>query len=150
MQHPDGSARCILSGGPNTLLAPYREQESMNLITARQKFGDATEQTIEEVFADDFLRGEFVILQADENTFLQAGGEGDGPYTLEYKEPGKQFRCVRPLTKQEVKEAFLDYLRGGSAWRTQREWRELAARKGCFKRAAVLLMLLGVIVWLAL
>jgi hypothetical protein len=28
-------------------------------------------QTIEEEFADDFLRGEFVILEADENTFLQ-------------------------------------------------------------------------------
>ena len=120
----------------------------MNLTTARQRFADVTEQTIEEVFFDDSLRGEFVILEADENTFLQAGGEGDGPYTLEYKEPGKQFRCVRPLTKQEVKEAFLDYLRGGSAWRTQREWKELAARKGCFKRAAVLIiMLLGVVAW---
>jgi len=130
------------------LLARCREIEGMNLTTARQKFGDATEQTVEEVFADHSLCGEFVILEADENTFLQAGGEGDGPYTLEYKERGKQFQCVRQLTKQEVKDAFLDYIRGGSGWRTKNEWKELAYRKGCLTQAAALLLFYGVVAWL--
>jgi hypothetical protein len=120
----------------------------MNLTTARQRFADVTEQTIEEVFFDDSLRGEFAILAADENTFLQAGGEGDGPYTLEYKEAGKQFQGVRPLMKQEVKEAFVDYFRGGSGWRTKNEWKEAALQKGCLKQGAMLLLLLGVIAWI--
>jgi hypothetical protein len=120
----------------------------MNLTTARHKASDVTEQIFEEVFADESLRGEFIILEADADTFLQAGGEGDGPYTLEYKEAGKQFRAVGELTKHEVKEAFLDYLRGSSGWRTRHEWKELASRKGCFKQAtAVLLRLLGVVAW---
>jgi hypothetical protein len=120
----------------------------MNLTMARHKSSDVTEQTFEEVFADDSLRGEFIILEADADTFLQAGGEGNGPYTLEYKEAGKQFQAVGELTKQEVKEAFLDYLQGGTGWRTKHEWKALASRKGCFKQAtAVLLGLLGVVAW---
>ena len=120
----------------------------MELTTARQKFGDVTEGTIEEVFADDSLRGEFVILEANEHTFLQAGGEGGSPFTLEYKEGGKQFQTGGELTKQEVREAFLDYLRGGSGWRTKHEWKELQTRKGCLKQATAILLLLGVIVLL--
>jgi hypothetical protein len=125
------------------------EEEDMDLATARQKYRDATEQTIEEVFADDTLRGEFVILEpdADQAPFLQAGGEGDGPYTVEYKEAGKQYQCVRQLTKQEVKEAFLDYFRGGSVWRTRNEWKEMACPKGCLKQVAALLLLLSMIAW---
>jgi hypothetical protein len=61
--------------------------EEMNLTTVCRRFGDVA--NLKEVFADDSLRGEFIILEADANTFLQAGGEGDGPYTLEYKERGK-------------------------------------------------------------
>jgi hypothetical protein len=119
----------------------------MKLTTAGQRSEAATEQTIEEVFADDSLRGEFIILEADEHTFLQAGGEGDGPYTVEYQEAGKQFQVVGELTKQEVKEAFLDYLRGGSGWRTRNEWKAVASPKGCLKQAAALLVLLGLTFW---
>jgi hypothetical protein len=120
----------------------------MNLTTAQRKFLDVDEQTLEEVFADESLRGEFLILEANGDTFLQASGEGEGPYTLEYKEAGKQFQVMGELTKQEVREAFLDYLHGGSAWRMEHEWKELAPRKGCLKQAAVLLLLLGVVFWI--
>jgi hypothetical protein len=125
-----------------------QESEGMNLTTGRQKFAAVTEQTLEEVFADDTLRGEFVILETDKETFLQAGGEGDGPYTMEYKEIGNQFQAEGELTKEQVKEAFLDYLRGGSVWRTKHRWRESASRTGCFKQAASILLLLGVATWL--
>lgn len=120
----------------------------MNLKTAGQWSGDCpgevTSQTLEEVFADDLRRGEFIILEANENTFLQASGEGDGPYVLEYKEAGKQFQALDQLTKNEVEKAFLDYLRGGSQWRTMRQWKELPEKKGCFKQGATLLLLLCV------
>jgi hypothetical protein len=114
----------------------------MEVSTARRSFPDATAQTLEEVFADDALRGEFITLAADDGTFLQAGGEGHGPYRLEYKEAGKQFQAAVPLTRQEVKEAFLDYLRGGSDWRAGRDWKELPMRQGCSQPAAALLLLL--------
>jgi hypothetical protein len=103
--------------------------------------GDVSPQTLEDVFADDARRGEFVILEADQSTFLQASGEEDGPYVLEYREAGEQFQAVGQLTKQEVKEAFLGYLQGGSEWRTKKEWSQLPIRKGCFKQAALLLLL---------
>ena len=45
--------------------------------------GGVSPQTLEDVFADDARRGEFIIREADQNTFLQASGEGDGPYVLE-------------------------------------------------------------------
>ena len=102
-------------------------------------------QLVEEILADDSRRGEFVILQVDKNTFLQASGEGDGPYVLEYKDGGQQFQALDEPTKDEVREAFLDYLRGGSEWKTKRHWRQLAARRGCSQAAAVLVLLIGVI-----
>jgi|SRR6516164_7792430 hypothetical protein len=102
-------------------------------------------QLVEEILADDSRRGEFVILQVDKNTFLQASGEGDGPYVLEYKDGGQQFQALDAPTKDKVKEAFLDYLRGGSEWKTERQWRQLAARRGCSQAAAVLVLLIGVI-----
>jgi hypothetical protein len=119
----------------------------MRLATARQRYEDVTAETVEEVFADDSLRGEFIILEAEEDAFLQAGGEGDGPYTLDYREAGKQFRAMGELTRQEVTQAFLDYLRGGSAWHSKHEWQAVALQKGCLKQAAALLLLVGVIAW---
>jgi PAS domain S-box-containing protein len=103
----------------------------MNLITPGKwvVIGSVTPQALKEVFADDLRRGEFVILEADKNTFLQASGEGDGPFLLEYKAAGEQYRALDQPTKDEVKEAFLDYLRGGSEWRTRRPWKQLVISK---------------------
>jgi len=124
------------------------ESKKMNVTTARKSFEDVTEQTLEEVFADDSLRGEFIILSADDAMILQAGGEGEGPYVLEYREERNQFQALAQLTKHEVKEAFLDCLRGGSEWRTKRQWKPLPIKKGCFKQAAALLLFLGVVAML--
>jgi hypothetical protein len=49
------------------------------------------------------------------------------------------------LTKQEVKEAFINYLRGGSEWRSKRQWGQVPITKGCFKQATALFLLLGVL-----
>jgi hypothetical protein len=120
----------------------------MKLSTARHNIEDVTEQGVEQVFdADDSLWGEFVILEIDKDTFLQAGGEASGPFNLEYKEAGKHFHSVRPLSKQEVKEASIDYFRGGSSWRTKHEWKEMAFQKGCFQQSAATLLLVALMGW---
>ncbi len=128
----------------------------MELTSAGLSFADVTEQQLDEAFADDARRGEFVILTAEDGSFLQAGGESEGPYRLEYRDAGsgKQFQATREAGKEEVKQAFLDYLRGGSAWRAQREWREMTelSRKGCARRsaAAYLFVIAGALATLGL
>ena len=69
---------------------------------------NATETEIRNAFADDHGRGEFIILSDTDQVFIQASGEGDGPYTLEYREGGddRHFQCARDAKKAEVEAAF--------------------------------------------
>jgi hypothetical protein len=101
----------------------------MKLQTARKSYPDATDQDVEAVFADDELRGEYVVLTAEGGSYIQAAGEGEGPYQLEYRdaEVRKQFQAAQPPEKTDVRGAFLDFLRGGSTWR-EREWKEIEVR----------------------
>ncbi len=94
---------------------------------------NATEDDILNAFADDHGRGEFIILFADNDSFIQAAGELDDPYTLEYHDSsGKHFIATAEVTKEEVQVAFLDYLRNGTQWRESRSWHEMKSSKGCF------------------
>ena len=88
---------------------------------------NATEADIRSAFADDNGRGEFVILSEADQMFIQASGEGDGPYTLEYREGGddRHFQCARDVKKTEVEAAFLKYLRRDAAWKTDFQWKAL-------------------------
>ncbi|MEX0728187.1 MAG: hypothetical protein WD065_18100, partial [Planctomycetaceae bacterium] len=107
----------------------------MDLETAQSIFvKNATQEDIENAFADDFGRGEFIILTADDGSFIQACGEVEGPYTLEYRDAlsNKQFTATLELTKEEVKQAFLHYLRGDANWRESHTWNEIEVSKGCF------------------
>jgi len=122
----------------------------MDLKTANQRFQSVSEQTLEEVFADDEMRGEFVILESGNNNFLQAGGEREGPYVLEVMRDGVQFQAVGDLTKQDVKGAFLAYFRGEPDWRSKWEWKKLEQKKGCFKRTVMLLLAFCGSIWLLL
>lgn len=88
---------------------------------------DATEADIRRAFADDRGRGEFIILAESDEVFLQASGEDDGPYSLEYREGSadRHFRYTRDLTKAEVERAFLQYLHRAPGWKTDFPWQPL-------------------------
>lgn len=88
---------------------------------------DATEADIRNAFADDRGRGEFIILSESDEVFLQASGEDDGPYVLEYREGSsdRHFRCTRGLTKAEVEDAFLKYLHRDPGWKNDFPWQPL-------------------------
>jgi hypothetical protein len=108
---------------------------------------DASEADINRAFDDDRIRGEFVILTAPNGSFIQAAGEGDGPYTLEYRDAATQehVRAQGELTKEQVRAAFLEYLRGSSAWRSGWQW-EPVRSSGCLSVLIVALMLVGAVV----
>ncbi len=85
---------------------------------------DASEDTIKYAFADDTARGEFLILSRSGQEYLQAYGEGDGPFQLEYRdgEEARHFRAKDDLTKEKVKTCFLLYFRGDPAWKSPYDW----------------------------
>ena len=101
---------------------------------------------IERAFADDHGRGEFIILIADDDSFIQAAGESDGPYVLEYRDAkiDKHFSAVGEFTKEQVKSAFLSYLGGNTDWHDTNTWEELE-NKGCFGKAAMTILGLAVV-----
>lgn len=88
---------------------------------------NATEAEIRNAFADDRGRGEFIILSDAHQVYIQASGEDDGPYALEYREGGadSHFECTRDINKGEVEAAFLKYLRRDDSWKADFPWRKL-------------------------
>jgi len=57
---------------------------------------------------------------------IQAAGEGDDPYRLEYREGNDDhFECNRKVDKGEVEAAFLKYLKGDSTWKGDFPWKKL-------------------------
>ena len=107
----------------------------MDLETAQSiSIKNATKDDIQNAFSDDCGRGEFIILSTDDGSFIQAAGEKDGPYTLEYRDASSEehFTATEEVMKEEVKSAFLDYLHGRTTWRESRAWNELESSKGCF------------------
>ena len=89
--------------------------------------GNATEPEIRNAFADDHGRGEFIILSDAEQVFIQASDEGDGRYTLEYREGGddRHFQCTCDVRKAEVEAAFLKYMKRDATWKTDFPWKKL-------------------------
>src|SRR5262245_5491952 len=67
---------------------------------------NASESDIHRAFDDDGIRGEYIILTAPDGSYLQAAGEGDGPYTLEYRNAGESanYRADHEPTKRQVRE----------------------------------------------
>ena len=86
--------------------------------------------TIEELnkaFTDDHGRGEFIILSQDKETFIQAAGELDGPYLVEYREGDAKlhYQCPQDLTKTQVQSLFCKYLTDDSSWKTDVTWKPI-------------------------
>jgi hypothetical protein len=103
----------------------------MKLETAESlAFSAVTEEQLREAFRDDAGRGEFIILSQEPQVFIQAGGEDDGPYTLEYREgdDDHHFRAGTDLRKADALRAFLWYLAGDQRWRTDFPWQKVALK----------------------
>jgi hypothetical protein len=71
-------------------------------------------------------------LHGDDGAYLSAIGEGFGPYILEWfprETVGIHLRVAEELKSQEVLDALLDFLSGGSAWRESYAWHEVEDEK---------------------
>ncbi|HTB63098.1 MAG TPA: hypothetical protein VK737_05875 [Opitutales bacterium] len=99
----------------------------MKLDAAKTGIDNVTEEQLRGVFADDRGRGEYVRLEQKDEVYLQASGEMDGPYDLEYREGDVEhhFRAEGEFRKEEVQQAFLSYLAGDEKWRKQFRWQKL-------------------------
>jgi hypothetical protein len=107
---------------------------------------DVTKEELLAAFGDDERRGVFIILRADDGSYIQAAGQGWRPYTLEFLPTATSRRYERAggeLTKGEVCSAFLDFIERGTSWRTRYTWeeREDPVRKGCLTVAAAVFLL---------
>jgi hypothetical protein len=99
----------------------------MNLDTAQNiSHKNISEAELLRAFQDDKGRGEFIIL-SDGDHFIQAGGEQDGPYDMEYQEgdTAHHFRCRTDVSKSDVQAAFLKYLRRDPSWKSDFQWETL-------------------------
>jgi hypothetical protein len=87
---------------------------------------NATESDIRNAFADDYGRGEYIILFESKDVFIQAAGEYDGPYQLQYIEADDRiYQCIAPVNKEQVEAAFLKYLVHDATWKTDFQWKKL-------------------------
>lgn len=59
--------------------------------------------------------------------YMQAFGEADGPYSLEYRDGDDEhhFQAAGGYCKDDVQRAFLWYLTGDSRWQTEFHWQVL-------------------------
>ena len=89
-------------------------------------FDQISEQQLRDAFANDQGRGEFVILSQKSEVYIQASGEDDGPYALEYRDGGDDhhFSAGESFRKAEVLQAFLWYLAGDPRWRSEFSWQK--------------------------
>lgn len=104
----------------------------MKLETAKSlRFAQVSETQLREAFADDKGRGEFVILSQEPGVFIQAGGEGEGPYVLEYRDgdDDHHFSVGDTIRKEDVLRAFLWYLAGDARWRSEFLWQKLEQKQ---------------------
>jgi len=100
----------------------------MKLETAKSLgFAQVSEQQLRDAFADDKGRGEFAILSQQPEVYIQASGEDNGPYVLEYREgdADHHFSAGDTFRKEDVLRAFLWYLAGDARWRSEFSWHTL-------------------------
>ena len=89
-----------------------------------------TEEELASAFQDDLGRGEFIILSQSDQVYIQASGESDGPYMMEYREgdADHHFQCIRDVSKENVQSVFMKYLKGDDSWETDVEWKRLESK----------------------
>ena len=94
---------------------------------ASGQISNVTEHQLRQIFEDAEGIGEFVILSQGPETYIQAAGDGDGPYCLEYRDGGadRHFEASGDFTKKDVQKAFLWYLAGDPRWQTGFSWKNM-------------------------
>jgi hypothetical protein len=100
----------------------------MRLESANSARDNVTSADIEEFFANEELRGEFIILLQDDDHYIQAAGEKDNDCILEYRDGSgdEHYRAANILlSKAEIKQAFMDYLHGDTRWHARWKWEKL-------------------------
>ncbi len=107
----------------------------MKLETAKSlSFDPVTEAQLRQAFRDDANRGEFIILASSSSTqdqrYIQAGGDGDGPFRLEYRDgdEDRHFEAPGDWSKADVERAFLSYLAGDGRWKTGFPWQKMVKK----------------------
>ena len=95
---------------------------------------EATPELIRELVRNGDRRGEFMMRDDDEESYVQVacdfdevGGTDDGCFDLEYREGAKSplFHCVKRVSANAVEGIFLDELAGQGSWRTRYEWEKV-------------------------
>lgn len=83
-----------------------------------------SEEDLINTFKNDQGRGDFIILSHGKEVYIQAAGEDDGLFHMEYREGDEEhhFQCTEKLTKEQVQETFLKYLEGDSSWKVDHHW----------------------------
>jgi hypothetical protein len=98
-------------------------------------FRNVAEADVVRLLVDGHDFGMFFILARGEGDYLVARAEWvgghqrswRGPYSMEYGDPvtGKQFEAAGLIDRAQVRQALLDYFRGGFRWREAHVWREV-------------------------
>ena len=71
---------------------------------------------------------EFVILATNEMSYMQAGGDADAGFILEYQEDDVEHHYEsgdNNISLQKVTDALLSYLRSDDRWRTDLPWQRI-------------------------
>jgi hypothetical protein len=101
----------------------------MFVLTSSGRKTVVTEKELVVAFEEHRDHGDRCVQLHDEDgAYLSAIGEGFGPYILEQfprEATGTHLRVAEELKSQEVQDALLDFLRGGSAWRESYTWHEV-------------------------
>ena len=85
---------------------------------------NVTVAELDNAFQDAVGRGEFIILSQSDQVYIQAAGEGESSYFVEYRagDAKHHFRCTEDVSKKEVHALFMKYLAGDSSWKTDLAW----------------------------
>ncbi len=109
------------------LTAVFRGTQ-MKLETAGDISSDnVSEAELARAFQDDAGRGEFIILSQADQIYIQASGEYDEPYILEYRDGDSDhhFQSVEDVPKEMVQAVFMKYLKGDHSWKRDVAWAKL-------------------------
>jgi hypothetical protein len=100
----------------------------MLLTTGLQSISEVNEQLLRILFEDEDFPEDFVILSQAPEIYMQAAGEWEGAYSLEYRDGDgdHHFSAGDRLRKRDLERAFLWYLAGDPRWRTEFAWKKIA------------------------
>ena len=115
----------------------------MKINAADYSSNNATPEQIRELISDDSKRGEFMILEKNDNDFVQIAGEvASNGFILEYRDGGKQYRCTRSVSKSEAERSFLDYLDGLDSWKSRFTWEPVESSQSSGRIAIVVIVVI--------